>query len=88
MRKFLHAEKPQMKINSLKKLKHEVLIHISSDKVFIGSVVSWALEGHLYGCFYSSQSADRRNSHTLNDKKVLEMMQILLEIIFYISLIA
>ena len=37
------ADKPQMKINSLKKLKHGDLIHTWSDKAFKGTVVNRAL---------------------------------------------
>jgi len=37
------AEKPEMKINSLKKQKHGYLIHTWSDKAFKNTNVNWEL---------------------------------------------
>ena len=41
--KVIFAEKPQMKINSLKKQKHGFLIHAWPDKTFKGTVVNRAV---------------------------------------------
>ena len=42
--KILHfTEKPQMKINSLRKQKHWCIVHTRSDKAFKGTVVNQAL---------------------------------------------
>ena len=43
IRKVIFAEKPQLKINNLKKKKHWYLIHTWSDKSFDGTIVNGAL---------------------------------------------
>ena len=40
---LLFAEKPQIKINSLKKQKHGYLMHTWSDKAYKGTIVNQAL---------------------------------------------
>ena len=65
------AEKPQMKINSLKKQKHRYLIHTWSDKASKGTVVNLALpflHGGLSNYAYSpwfKGSEDRIHLHNI-----------------------